>query len=140
MHNEMPQWPSCGRNGDFNCIIQAFCIPVSICNMVARLERPVPKRSMITNHLIPAHLNQPWLSRDSLCHFTAAIHDEGTPLENCCGFIDGTVRPLCKPDQNQRILYNGHKRVHAGDKFSVRTCAKWAFRKSVWPSRGQEIR
>ena len=52
----------------------------------------------------------------SLRHFAAAVHDEGAPLENCWGFIDGTVRPLCKPDQNQRILYNGHKRVH-GIKF-----------------------
>ena len=53
---------------------------------------------------------------ETLRHFAAAIHDEGAPLENCWGFIDGTVRPLCKPDQNQRILYNGHKRVH-GIKF-----------------------
>ena len=26
---------------------------------------------------------------------------------------DGTVRPLCKPGQNQRALCNGHKRVHS---------------------------
>ena len=26
------------------------------------------------------------------------------------------MRPLCKPDENQRILFNGHKRVH-GIKF-----------------------
>ena len=26
--------------------------------------------------------------------------------------MDGTEGLLCKPDQNQRILYNGHKRVH----------------------------
>ena len=67
------------------------------------------------SHLL-AHLNQPWLSRNSLRHFAAAIHDEGAPLENCWGFIDGKVRPLCKPGQNQRILYDGHKRVH-GMKF-----------------------
>ena len=30
----------------------------------------------------------------------------------CFGFIDGTVRPICRPKQNQRIVYNGHKRVH----------------------------
>jgi len=37
-------------------------------------------------------------------------------LDNCFGFIDGTVRPISKPDENQRIVYNGHKRVH-GIKF-----------------------
>lgn len=31
---------------------------------------------------------------------------------NCWGFIDGTVRPNCRPSQNQRLLFNGHKRVH----------------------------
>ena len=81
---------------------------------------------MITNRLMDYVFNeyshlltqlcQPWLSRDRLRHFAATIHDKGAPLENCWGFIAGTVRPLCKPDQNQRILYNGHKRVH-GIKF-----------------------
>lgn len=36
----------------------------------------------------------------------------GAPHENCRGFKDGTVRPLSKRDQNQKILYNEHKRVH----------------------------
>ena len=29
------------------------------------------------------------------------------------GFIDGTVRPVCRPGHDQRVLYNGHKKVHA---------------------------
>ena len=29
------------------------------------------------------------------------------------GFIDGTVGSICRPSANQRIFYNGHKRVHA---------------------------
>ena len=32
---------------------------------------------------------------------------------NCFGFVDGTVRPCSRPRQNQRILFNGHKRMHA---------------------------
>ena len=31
----------------------------------------------------------------------------------CFGFIDGTVRPISRPGQHQRIVYNGHKRVHS---------------------------
>ena len=27
--------------------------------------------------------------------------------------LDGTVRPIYRPQDNQRIIYNGHKRVHA---------------------------
>lgn len=41
---------------------------------------------------------------------------QGAPLDNCFGFIDGTVRPICRPNINQRVMYNGHKRVH-GIKF-----------------------
>lgn len=35
------------------------------------------------------------------------------PLKNCIGFIDGTVRPICRPGVNQEVSFNGHKRVHA---------------------------
>ena len=38
---------------------------------------------------------------------------KGSPLENCFGFIDGTVRLISRPGQLQRIVYNGHKRVHS---------------------------
>ena len=41
------------------------------------------------------------------------MHEQGGALQNCWGFIDGTVRPLCRPGENQRLLYNGHKRVHS---------------------------
>ena len=43
----------------------------------------------------------------------AAITVRGAPLQNFFGFIDGTVRPIARPGDNQHILYNGHKRVHA---------------------------
>ena len=42
-----------------------------------------------------------------------AISQKGSALDNCFGFIDGTVRPICRPGEKQRIVYNGHKRVHA---------------------------
>ncbi|PFX34475.1 hypothetical protein AWC38_SpisGene639 [Stylophora pistillata] len=43
----------------------------------------------------------------------ACDHRKGAPLNNCWGFIDGTVCPICRPLQNQRIVYNGQKRVHS---------------------------
>lgn len=57
-------------------------------------------------------LDRPWLSLDQLQVMATAIKNKNSPLENCWGFIDGTVRPICRPSQNQRIVYNGHKRVH----------------------------
>lgn len=33
-------------------------------------------------------------------------------MNNCWAFIDGTVRPICRPIINQRQYYSGHKKVH----------------------------
>ena len=38
---------------------------------------------------------------------------KGAALNNCCGFIDGTVRPISRPGKHQSLVYNGHKKVHA---------------------------
>lgn len=37
----------------------------------------------------------------------------GAALDNFFGFVDGTVRPICRLKEKQRIVYNGHKRVHS---------------------------
>ncbi len=34
------------------------------------------------------------------------------PLNNVFGFIDGTLRPVCRPGLHQRDCYSGHKRCH----------------------------
>jgi hypothetical protein len=44
--------------------------------------------------------------------FAAAIAAAGSPINRCTGFIDGTLRPTCRPIRMQRAIYNGHKRVH----------------------------
>ena len=56
----------------------------------------------------PAVLNPGFLEQ-----YAAAIASKGAALDNCFGFVDGTVRPISKPGEQQRIVYNGHKRVHA---------------------------
>ena len=45
--------------------------------------------------------------------YVKAITQQGSPLKNCFGFIDGTVRKICRPGKMQRVVYSGHKRVHA---------------------------
>ncbi|KAK9352160.1 hypothetical protein V1523DRAFT_414709 [Lipomyces doorenjongii] len=40
-------------------------------------------------------------------------HCKGAALDNCFGFIDGTVRPICQPNLHQKEVYNGHKFVLA---------------------------
>ena len=89
-------------------------------------SRPVYELSYIFNdvlniiydehsHLL-LDLDQPWLSHPNLDIFSDAISDRGSPLMSCWGFIDGTIRPICRPVSNQKLLFSGHKRTH-GIKF-----------------------
>jgi nuclease HARBI1 len=34
-------------------------------------------------------------------------------LDSWFRFVDGTVRPICRPSRRQKQAYNGHKRIHA---------------------------
>ena len=103
--------------------LKRFAYPCRYADLVTRFGRPVPQLCMISNlvvdeifdrysHLL-TDLNQPWLSRENLQIFANAVHNKGAALDNCWGFVDGTVRPICRPLRNQRVVYNGHKRVHA---------------------------
>lgn len=120
----------CCYNGTVCTSIEALCIllkrfayPCRYLDMVPRFGRSIPELCIILQHMKNfifirwGHLlnsfNQVWLTRDCLEVFANKVHDKGAPLENCWGFIDGTVRPVSRPGENQRIVYNGHKRVHA---------------------------
>ena len=109
---------------DSLCIfLKRFAYPCRYSDMIIRLGRPVPELCLASNHVINfmydrwGHLvktmNQQWLASVNLQLLVDTIHASGSPLHNCCGFIDGSVRPICRPRKDQRILYNGHKKVHA---------------------------
>ena len=53
------------------------------------------------------------LNSPALQIYAQVTSQRGSPLQNCFGFVDGTVRPIAKPDNNQRIVYNTRKRLHA---------------------------
>ena len=65
------------------------------------------------NNLTNASTEQPFLSPETLQSYVHAIHDKSAPLDDCFGLVDGTVRQIAQPKYNQRIMYNGHKRVHS---------------------------
>ena len=78
--------------------------------MVPRFARSVPQYSIVSNliinriylnfrHLLVS-LNQPLLTPVCLEQFCQAVHDKDAILENCWGFIDGTVPPICRIVQN----------------------------------------
>ena len=110
--------------------LEAFCVflkryayPCRYSDLVPRFGRPVPELRMMSNSIMNFvyenynyllnDFNQPWFSPNKLEEYSIAIHNKGTPLMNCFGFVDGTVRPCSRPGKNQRILFNEHKPIHA---------------------------
>ena len=64
------------------------------------------------HHLLTRY-NHDLLSPPKLLQYAQVIEQAGAALDNCWGFVDGTARPVCRPRENQRVLYHGHKRVHS---------------------------
>jgi hypothetical protein len=52
------------------------------------------------------------LSAEELRTFAAAV-ERISGCDVCFGFLDGTIRPVCKPQDAQGEFYNGKDRVHA---------------------------
>ena len=104
-------------------VLRRMAYPCRYSDLIPRFGRPVPVLSMICNRVVDfifdSHVhrvtrwNPQLLDPASLQRYCDAIFRKGAPLDNCFGFIDGTVRPVCRPGEQQRVLYNGHKRVHA---------------------------
>ncbi|XP_068749237.1 uncharacterized protein [Montipora capricornis] len=102
-------------------LLKRVAYPCRLSDVIPRFGRPVPEISLIltevTNHVVEMQghllkdLNQPWLHLRHLEEFALAIHQKGAALDNCWGFVDGTVRPICRPGEHQRLMFNGHKRV-----------------------------
>ena len=106
------------------CImLKRFAYPCRYSDNIPFFGRSVPELSMISNEVVNwmytthGHKITQWnhdlLNPAALNEYADAISNKGTALENCFGFIDGTGCPISTPDENQRIVYNRHKRVHA---------------------------
>jgi len=122
-----------GSNGTVACGTEALCILLRRLAYPNRLKdisdifgRSTEELSILVNtllkyiyekfHYLLSDLDQKWLDQSHLQEYTAAVHRRGAPLKNVFGFIDGTLRAMCRPSSNQRHVYNGHKREH-GIKF-----------------------
>ena len=106
------------------CIpLKRFAFPCHYSDMIPFFGRSVPEFSIISNEITDwlytnhghrvTHWNHDILNPAVLVVYATAINNKGAALENCFGFIDGTVRPISRPIINQTAVYNEHKRVHA---------------------------
>ena len=104
-------------------LLRRMAYPCRNSDLIPQYGRPAPELSMISNCVIDeifnqhAHQIKQWnhaiLNPYQLEIYADAIHTKGTALNNCFGFVDGTVRAISRPIENQEIVYNGHKRIHA---------------------------
>ena len=105
-------------------LLRRVSYPCRYSDMISQFGLPVPVLSMVSNDVldfiyitltdVAQHSGTTMcLIQLSLQIYSNPIADKGAALHNCFGFIDGTVRPVCRPGEHQRVIYNGHKRVHA---------------------------
>ena len=57
------------------------------------------------SHLLNS-LNQDILELNNLALYCSVTHQKRAPLQNCFGFVDGTVLRISRPKINQKIVYN----------------------------------
>ena len=104
-------------------LLRRLAYPCRYSDMIPRFGRPTPVWSVVTNEVLDfiynthSHKITEWnlaLPSPTLLQTHAdAVNAKGAALNNCFGFIDGTFRPIARPGENQRVVYNGYKRVHA---------------------------
>ncbi|EIM80348.1 uncharacterized protein STEHIDRAFT_162765 [Stereum hirsutum FP-91666 SS1] len=104
-------------------LLYRFRMDADIHDITSRFDRSSCAVSMVINDLL-LFLDDTWshllgfdsdrlLSRQKIRAYAAAIHAAGAPTETVWGFIDCTIRRICRPSYLQRIAYSGYKHFHA---------------------------
>ena len=85
-------------------LLRRFTCPCRYSDLIPRFGRSVPEMSQIMGEIIDytstifSHLlrtmNQPWLRPNKLEEYALAVYEKSSALDNCWGFVDGTVRPI----------------------------------------------
>lgn len=77
--------------------------------MISRIIKEVTYDLYDRFHVMMRTIRHPSFDFDYL----AGCVSNKCPVETCIGFIDGTIRAICRPKYAQEEVYNGHKRKHA---------------------------
>lgn len=87
-------------------LLRRVSYPCRYSDVIPRFGRPVSVLSLITNHTLDyiyenhGHLITQWnrniLNPRALQNYADSISRKGAPLNNCFGFVDGTIRPISR--------------------------------------------
>ena len=105
-------------------LLRRLCYPSRLSDLCDGFRRSKPVLSLIFNtmlmwmwrrwgHLLKDPFTQGFFSAERVATYSTKITEKVSPGLHVWGFIDGTVRPICRPVRDQQQFYNGHKRVHA---------------------------
>ena len=108
----------------FLVLLRRLCYPNRLDNLCREFGSSKAALSLIFNkmlvwnwelwgRLVIKPFQQPYFTQALLDDYSTAIGANTSIDVHVWGFIDGTVRPICRPSHDQRIFYNGQKRTHA---------------------------
>ncbi|THU99641.1 hypothetical protein K435DRAFT_855511 [Dendrothele bispora CBS 962.96] len=125
---EMPEYIHCPESRNKEDRLTALCMllhrlayPTRLCDVEMQIGWERSRFSRITRatalflydrwkHLLRFDPHR--LTRHKLADCAFAVQRKGCPLDVIASFIDGTLQDTARPSRNQRILYNGWKRIH----------------------------
>jgi hypothetical protein len=117
----------CSDSGDtadlrtaFLCMCMKYAWPTRLGRLVqlfaksaSWISRIVSKlRRMLFNYCHPKMRCPPPLSSQDVQRFANAV-ERVSGIDVVFGFLDATVRPICRPSVGQKECYNGKDRIHA---------------------------
>ena len=98
--------------------LKRFGYPCRYSDLIPRVDHPVLVMSITCNTVVDFVYNLHGLRiteynhnlRDSASRVILQVYAEAV-FDNCFGFVDGTVRPICRPGEMQRAVYNEHSQL-----------------------------
>ena len=101
-------------------LLRRLCYPNRLVDLIPMFGRHRTEISTIVNEMcrevygLHHHrlesIYHPWVNFEE---YAASVHQRGACLTNCWGFLDGTQMRICRPQEGQESVYNGHKRQHS---------------------------
>ena len=126
------------------CIeLKRFAYPCRYSDMISMFGRSVAEHCMINNEVVDwiynvyGHKVTWWnyaiMDPDSLNMYADAIHNRGAALDNCFGFIDGTVRSISRRIETSELF--AMETNLSMPLSSVRYASKWTDWSTLRPRR-----
>ena len=141
-----PQGTVCSGLEGLRLLLKTICIPIPLFRFNFNFWTSVPELYMMANTVLDWVFNehwfrltswsQPFLTPTCLQEYARAITRQGSPLTNCFGFTDGTVRPIYMALRRKTAHCIQQARACSFANNLIYSTAKWFHSKSLWSGGG----